>query len=71
MPGFLLEIIMSQVGFVGLLMALTSPGPAWVNIQGVRGILQSIQREDGSGRCHNVTLLVGNELKTLFVRIQS
>ena len=32
------------------------------------GTLQSVQREDGSGRCFNVTMYVNGNLITVFVR---
>lgn len=46
------------------------PARIIVHEQGVEkvGLLQSIQREDGSGRSFNVTVLVGDEYNTYYVR---
>lgn len=34
----------------------------------VRGLVQGIQREDGSGRCFNVAMLVQGQACVVFVR---
>lgn len=41
-----------------------------VNTQGeaVRGLVQSIAREDGGGRCFNVGVLCGRDYRVVFVR---
>lgn len=46
------------------------PARIIVHEQGVEkvGLLQSIQREDGSGKSFNVTVLVGDEYNTYYVR---
>lgn len=47
-------------------------GTAWVYIGGVNGILQSVQREDGSGTGFNLEILPVHCTKTVwvFVRIE-
>lgn len=45
-----------------ILSALTQSGPAWITLDdGRTGILQSVQRESGSGRDFNLTILLGKE----------
>lgn len=52
-----------------LFSLLAMSGVCEVRIAGVTGILQAIEREDGSGKCFNVTLLTkGGGRKTVFVR---
>ena len=35
---------------------------------GRRGILSSIQREDGSGHCYNITVNIDRKMVTVFIR---
>lgn len=51
-------------------LAGNSMGLTYVQIDGDYGYIQSIQREDGSGRCFNVTFIQIHTGKTLtkFVR---
>ena len=52
-----------------LLEALGLAGTQYVSVNGEVGILQSVEREDGSGNCFNVTLLgYGNKTNTVFFR---
>lgn len=53
-----------------LLALLTSPTPPRCSINGVKGMLKSVEREDGSGNAFNVTIhsdYSGKDV-TLFVR---
>jgi hypothetical protein len=54
-----------------LLDAMTREGPARVRILGLDGILQSVQREDGSGRSFNVTVLTKDGEKVFYFRFVS
>jgi len=47
---------------------LAISGTHLITLKGVTGILQSIQREDGSGKCFNVVLHTSNGERTVFVR---
>lgn len=61
---------MSRFELMKLLFADTKENPPYVGIPGGGcGILVAVEREDGSGHCFNVTVLVstGNR-KTFFVR---
>lgn len=59
------------MSIVSLFHLLTYPGTTLVTIKGVRGYLQSVQREDGSGRSFNVTLMLGDGTKkTVYVRVK-
>ena len=49
-----------------LFAALTGDG--WLTVNGQRGIVQSIAREDGSGKKFNVQLLVSGKCVTIFVK---
>jgi hypothetical protein len=51
-----------------LIDAMTREGPASVRILGECGILQSVQREDGSGRSFNVTVLTKEGEKVFYFR---
>ena len=39
-----------------------------IYLEGLEGTIQSMQREDGSGNCWNVTMNCWNGLRTVFVR---
>lgn len=41
-----------------LFSLLTKDGRADIELYGVRGILQSVERESGNGRCFNLRILV-------------
>jgi hypothetical protein len=47
--------------------SMTYSGTTWLAIKGVVGILQSVAREDGSGKNFNVGLLADGVLKTVFI----
>ena len=47
---------------------LAEPGNRAVALNGVRGIVQAIEREDGSGHCFNVRLSTVGGDKWVFVR---
>lgn len=47
--------------------SMTYSGTTLRAIKGVCGILQSVEREDGSGKNFNVGLLVDGVLKTVFI----
>jgi len=57
-----------------LLSLLTMNGTPTVTINGITGILQSVERESGNGRCFNVRILRtdlpghGTVYSTTFVR---
>ena len=51
-----------------LLTMLTKPGTAWVTIQGIRGVFQSILREDGSGNSFLLTLSVDGVQRRFHVK---
>jgi hypothetical protein len=48
------------------LLAASNAEP--VTINGIKGYVSAIQREDGSGRCFNVTLNTSKGKQTVFVR---
>lgn len=51
----------------GLLTASVTP---WITLpDGHKGIFQGVSREDGSGRCFNVEVLVEGVKKTVFGRV--
>lgn len=52
--------------------AMAHPTDSWITVNGVIGILQSVAREDGSGRKFNITLLnagKANEPVTTYVSL--
>lgn len=52
-----------------LFLLLTAKGPVVATVAGVKGIVLSVEREDGSGRAFNVTLRTADGmLRTVFVR---
>jgi hypothetical protein len=51
-----------------LFSLLAKSGVHEVTIAGVTGILQAVEREDGSGKCFNVVMLTKGGRKTVFVR---
>jgi hypothetical protein len=57
-----------QVSKWQLFGLLAEPGNRVVALNGVRGIVQAIEREDGSGHCFNVRLSTVGGDKWVFVR---
>ena len=51
-----------------LFAALVAGQGSVLTVAGVTGLIQSVQREDGSGRSFNVTLLVNGKPVTKYVR---
>jgi hypothetical protein len=51
-----------------LFAALAERGCQTVRVAGVVGILDSVQREDGSGRSFNVTLATATGKQTVYLR---
>lgn len=51
-----------------LFALLAHDGPRMVTVGGVTGLLSSLEREDGSGRCFNVTIYTTDGMRTVFVR---
>lgn len=51
-----------------LFYLLTIRGVVRVTINGVTGVLTSVERESGNGRTFNVTLDVGHCRETVFVK---
>jgi hypothetical protein len=51
-----------------LIHLLTLPISVPVTINGITGVVSSVQREDGSGRSFNVVLNTGDGPKTTYLR---
>ena len=60
---------MHEISIDTLLSLLKTRGTPIITLGGVRGILQSVLREDGSGLSFIVSLLVDRELKKVYVRV--
>lgn len=67
-----LEITVNRITTKASLLEMLGCKNKWVIINGIVGILQSIQREDGSGNCFNVGItLDGGTSQTVFVRFNN